>query len=58
MNPETTYIDNFFPGAFTYHWHGQWAAPEHRESYAGALDRDCNERLAPLGPLPAYGGPA
>lgn len=48
-------LDNFFPGAFTYHWHGQWAAAEHRDSHAGWLDRDCNQRLAALGPLPAYG---
>lgn len=48
-------LDSFFPGAFTYHWHGLWAAPEHADSYAGLLDQDCRTRLASLGPLPAYG---
>ena len=39
--PATTVtLSSFFPGAFTYHWHGQWAAPEHADSYAGLLDQD------------------
>lgn len=48
-------LDRFFPGAFTYHWHGQWTAAEHVDSYAGCLDRDCNRRLAAFAQLPAYG---
>ena len=31
-------LNTFFSGAFTYHWHGQWAAAEHADSYAGWLD--------------------
>lgn len=48
-------LNTFFPGAFTYHWHGQWAAAEHADSYAGWLDQDCRARLTSLGPLTAYG---
>ena len=29
---------DFFPGAFAYHWHNQWQAPEVRNSYYGILD--------------------
>lgn len=48
-------LDSFFTGAFTYHWHGLWKAREHRDSYAGWLDRDCRARLTAPGPWPAYG---
>ncbi|MGH9049106.1 MAG: glycosyltransferase [Acidimicrobiia bacterium] len=40
----------FFPGAFTYHWHNCWDAPEHEDSYFGLFDaefdRVLRERLA------------
>lgn len=58
-NSAVSSLDTFFPGAFTYHWHGRWSAREHRESYAGLLDRDCGARIAArhpgLGPLPGLG---
>ncbi len=50
-------LETFFPGAFTYHWHNQWATREHRDSYAGHLDADCRSRLGTLGPLPIFGDP-
>jgi hypothetical protein len=31
---------NFFPGAFTYHWHNQWNAREHGKSYFGLFERE------------------
>ncbi len=41
---------DFFPGAFAYHWHGYWDAPEHQDSYFGLfrreIDRALEERLA------------
>jgi hypothetical protein len=39
----------FFPGAFTYHWHNCWGAREHEDSYFGlfnaAFDHVLGERL-------------
>jgi hypothetical protein len=31
---------DFFPGAFTYHWHNYWDAPERADSYFGLFDRE------------------
>lgn len=31
---------DFFPGALTYHWHGNWKAREHADSYFGLLERE------------------
>jgi hypothetical protein len=31
---------DFFPGAYTYHWHNMWQAREHEESYFGMFDRE------------------
>ncbi len=57
--PEIRTLDDFFPGAFAYHWHNEWAAPERVDSYPGILDADVNRRLAPRLPpgtvLNAYG---
>src|SRR5690606_22095250 len=36
---------DFFPGAYAYHWHNQWNADEHADSYAGMLDAEFNDRL-------------
>jgi hypothetical protein len=50
---------DFFPGAFAYHWHNLWNAPEHADSYAGLLDGWFNERLRErhpgLAPLARFG---
>jgi hypothetical protein len=47
---------NFFPGAFTYHWHNCWDAPELRDSYFGLFNREFDgilqDRLG-VGPAPA-----
>ena len=42
---------DFFPGAFAYHWHNCWEAPEEERSYYGLFDRgfDGAPRGAPLG---------
>ncbi len=45
--PNLRALEDFFPGAFAYHWHNEWAAPEHTDSYPGILDADLNRRLAP-----------
>lgn len=51
---------DLFPGAFTYHWHGCWRAPEHRDSYAGivaaALETELARRQPALAALPPFGG--
>jgi glycosyl transferase-like sugar-binding protein len=31
---------DFFPGAFAYHWHNFWDAPEQPDSYFGLFDRE------------------
>ena len=31
---------DFFPGAFTYHWHNCWNAPEHEDSYFGLFEQE------------------
>lgn len=40
----------FFPGAFAFHWHNQWDAPEHDSSYFGRFDREFDELLGSRGP--------
>jgi hypothetical protein len=35
----------FFPGAFTYHWHNLWDAPEHEDSYFGLFNREFEQIL-------------
>jgi Glycosyltransferase sugar-binding region containing DXD motif len=35
----------FFPGAFAYHWHNQWEAPEHEQSYFGRFSREMDAAL-------------
>jgi len=41
-DPSIQRIADFFPGAFTYHWHNLWNVAEHADSYAGILDHECN----------------
>jgi len=36
---------DFFPGAFTYHWHNCWDAPEHHDSYFGLFEREFDDLL-------------
>jgi hypothetical protein len=36
----------FFPGAFAYHWHNCWDAPELRRSYYGLFERGFDGMLA------------
>ena len=31
---------DFFAGAFAYHWHGRWSAPERERSYFGRFQRE------------------
>jgi hypothetical protein len=45
-DPRRATLDTFFPGAFTYHWHGRWHLPEHPDSWAGQLAHDIAARLA------------
>jgi len=33
-------FDDFFAGAFAYHWHGRWSAPERERSYFGWFQRE------------------
>jgi hypothetical protein len=51
----------FFPGAFTYHWHNCWDAPEHESSYFGlfdaVFDRVLRERLGVEPASPGGAGP-
>jgi hypothetical protein len=35
----------FFPGAFTYHWHNGWDAPEVPHSYFGRFERELDDLL-------------
>jgi hypothetical protein len=37
---------DFFPGAFAYHWHNQWDAKEHENSYFGRFDREFDAMLS------------
>jgi Glycosyltransferase sugar-binding region containing DXD motif len=37
---------DFFPGAFAYHWHNQWDASEHENSYFGRFSREFDAELA------------
>lgn len=36
---------DFFPGAFAYHWHNLWDAPEHERSYYGVFEREIDAEL-------------
>jgi|SRR5829696_799759 len=36
---------DFFPGAFAFHWHNQWDAPEHERSYFGRFDHEFDALL-------------
>ena len=45
-DPRRATLDTFFPGAFTYHWHGRWGAPESASSWAGQLSADIDDKLA------------
>ena len=44
---------DFLPGAFTYHWHNCWDAPEVERSYFGLFDRELDEVLRER--LPGWG---
>jgi glycosyl transferase-like sugar-binding protein len=35
----------FFPGAFAFHWHNQWDAPEHERSYFARFDDEVDARI-------------
>lgn len=41
-------ISQFFPGAFAYHWHNQWQAPEVQNSYFGLFNDQFDQILASL----------
>jgi glycosyl transferase-like sugar-binding protein len=54
--PDAESYRDFFPGAFAYHWHNQWDAPEHERSYFGRFSREMEDELSsgavPSGPAP------
>lgn len=58
-SPQRATLETFFPGAFTYHWHGRWSAPEAASSWAGQLAADIRARLRRSFPetasLPVFG---
>lgn len=35
----------FFPGCYAYHWHNQWATPEHENSFFGIFEKEFNQLL-------------
>jgi Glycosyltransferase sugar-binding region containing DXD motif len=43
--PAVTSYREFFPGAFTYHWHNLWDAAEPRSCYFSRFDREFDEVL-------------
>jgi hypothetical protein len=51
--PDARSYSDFFPGAFAYHWHNQWDAPEHERSYFGRFSREMEAELERAsGPAP------
>jgi hypothetical protein len=46
---------DFFPGAFTYHWHNCWDAPEHADSYFGLFETEFDDLLQARLDVPAGG---
>lgn len=38
-------FDEFYAGAFAYHWHNQWNAAELRDSFAGRFNWEIDQRL-------------
>jgi glycosyl transferase-like sugar-binding protein len=43
--PARRSLRGFFPGAFSYHWHNCWGAPEAEDSYFGLFDREFDRIL-------------
>jgi hypothetical protein len=37
---------DFFPGAFSYHWHNLWHVPEYARSYYGRFEKEFDDTLA------------
>jgi Glycosyltransferase sugar-binding region containing DXD motif len=46
---------DFFPGAFAYHWHNCWGAHEHADSYFGLFEREFDDLLQARRDLPVGG---
>ena len=44
-NPAIRGLEDFFPGAFAYQWHGCWSMAEHQNSYFGLFERQVEERF-------------
>jgi hypothetical protein len=44
-DPAVRGLEDFFPGAFAYQWHGCWRMPEHENSYFGLFERQVDERF-------------
>jgi hypothetical protein len=57
--PDANTFRDFFPGAFAFHWHNLWDAPEHERSYFGGFDRELDavllSRRGQPGPAAAAG---
>jgi hypothetical protein len=45
IRPARHSLRAFFPGAFTYHWHNCWDAPEREDSYFGLFNREFDRVL-------------
>ncbi|MBV9549261.1 MAG: hypothetical protein JO256_06255 [Alphaproteobacteria bacterium] len=45
QRPDIRRIEDFFPGAFAYQWHGCWRAPEAENSYFGLFERQIEEKF-------------
>ncbi|MBK5254689.1 MAG: hypothetical protein JJE39_01510 [Vicinamibacteria bacterium] len=54
-DPRRATVATIFPGAFTYHWHGRWGAPEAASSWAGQLAEDIHQKLASKLRSPTFG---
>jgi hypothetical protein len=51
--PDAGSYRDFFPGAFGYHWHNLWDAPEHDRSYYGRFAQEFDAELSDRGPSTA-----
>jgi hypothetical protein len=56
--PDIQSHKDFFPGAFTYHWHNFWDAPEHKDSYFGFFNEEFDRILEDKLGIQASGTPA
>jgi hypothetical protein len=48
--PGAVGLDDFFPGAYAYHWHNQWTTPIRPGTLAGRFRDEIDARLRAAGP--------